>query len=857
MIINEDADMTDKAEVSVRNLVEFILRNGDIKPGEGGINPDAMAEGAKLHREIQKKMGSAYVAEVSLSETIKVQYQQSDMSEKNGGGSCEITVDGRADGIIDIMQLNDKEKANYDKDIKTAVDEIKTSYTDLFFINEMEPLHRAQAMCYAYIYAKQHNEKRIAIQLTYANLINRGIKRFTEVFDFEKLKEWFMELVQEYAKWVNLQARAQEVRDDTVKKLEFPFEYRPGQRDVAGNVYMSILHKNKLFIEAPTGVGKTVSVVFPAVKSMGEGLCSKLFYITAKTITRTVAENTFEILSEKGLKFRTLTITAKEKICPIKDWNNDSTFNKKEDGQARPECSPDKCPRAKGHYDRINDAIYDMLIAEVSINREIIEKYALKHMVCPFEMSLDVSQFADAIICDYNYVFDPDVCLKRFFSNNDTDGRKIRLSGENGENGFVVLVDEAHNLVERARDMYSASICREAFRQTETALKNIADSLKDTDYYWVKIKKSIDCVAKKMLAMKRECDGFTVIDGMDSLYTELLNLLGNMNSLMKEGSTLCSNDLFLNLYFDMRKFINSYENMDENYRIYADFDSDGNFYITVRCMDPATTMKKYTDKCRSLIYFSATLLPIGYYKNELGAAQGDYAIYAPSPFDPDRLLIMAATDASTLYRQRGVEMYTRIAKYIEVFVNAKTGNYMVFFPSYKMMEDVYQVLEKLENGHSMDIIMQKNNMKEHEREAFLDSFVIKPQHSHIGFCVLGGIFGEGIDLKDDKLIGAVIVGTGIPQVSDERNLSKDFFDEKGKNGFEYAYLYPGINKAMQAAGRVIRTASDKGAVLLLDYRFTNPDYRALLPREWKHMENVGLGNINEKLLAFWNDGVFF
>ena len=802
--------MVEKVTVSVRNLVEFILRSGDIDNTRGYKDPDAMQEGSRIHRKIQKSMPSGYAAEVSLKTEILL-FQ--------GEEEILLTVEGRADGVW----LRDEET----QDI--LVDEIKSMYMDLAHIKEPVPVHMAQAKCYACIYAGQHELERIGVQMTYVNIETEAVKRFEENFSRKELEEWFEAIVKEYSKWLFWQRDWTKKRNESIKKLQFPFEYRPGQKDFVTGVYRSILREKKLFVEAPTGVGKTISTVFPAVKAMGEGLSSKIFYLTAKTIARTVAEDTFTRLSEQGLRFRFVTITSKEKICILE----------------KPECNPGSCPRAKGHLDRVNDAVFDMLTSEETITRELIETYAEKHMVCPFEMCLDVSTWADAVICDYNYVFDPTVALKRFF-------------GEEKKHDFIFLIDEAHNLVERAREMYSAALIKEDFLLVKRFVKGKGK----------KLEKQLDACNTALLRLKRECESFQVWDNVGDFIIPLMRLAAEYEDFLQEMVLDAeAKEAVLDLYFAVRQFLSVYEVMGEEYRIYTDYTERGDFRLKLLCMEPAKQLKERMAKGRSAVLFSATLLPINYYKEQLGGEAEDYAIYVPSPFDTEKRLLMVGRDVSTKYTRRTADEYEKIALYLDYFVSARLGNYFVFFPSYQMMEKVTELAETMlgwkqgetetdgmfcfEENAAVRLFVQKSGMTEQEKEQFLAAFAEQPEKSTVGFCVMGGIFGEGIDLKNDRLIGTVVVGTGLPMVCDERELFKFYFDEKNGRGFDYAYLYPGMNKVMQSAGRVIRTTEDTGTILLLDERFLTTAYQNLFPREWFPYETVTAASMKELLHEFW------
>ena len=811
----------DKVKVSVRTLVEFIMRSGDLESGSGRMDADAMQAGSRLHRKIQKSMGSNYTAEVPLSIEIPLE---------DGEESFLLVVEGRADGVI------------RNQDDSFIIDEIKCSYRDVTLMQKAEQVHLAQARCYACMLGIKEErlggDASFGIRLTYCNIETENIKYFNEELSAEELTVWFCNLIKEYAKWAIWERRWKKLRNASAKELQFPFPYREGQRDFTAGVYRSILREKKLFAMAPTGVGKTISTVFPSVKAVGEGLTDKLFYLTAKTIVRTVAEETFSLLADRGLMFKTVTITAKEKICVLE----------------KPECNPFTCPRAKGHFDRVNDALFDMLTNEKNITRELIEAYAEKHTVCPFEFCLDLTLWADAVICDYNYVFDPTVALKRFFS------------GE-GKNNYVFLIDEAHNLPERAREMYSATLWKEEFLNVKRLLGT----------HMPKLTKRLEACNKELLRLKRECDSFTEHTEFGGLAMCLTRLMTECEEYLKDDKRPGNErEAVLNLYFEARHFLAMYDFADTDYRFYTSYGEDGSFYARVQCMQPARALTEQLKKGKSAVFFSATLLPVRYYMEELGGTEEDYAIYVPSPFSKEQRLVMVGCDVNFRYANRGRRMYEKAADYILKFTEAKQGNYFVFFSSYKMLQDVAAVLEEKLGKLPSELLpewdgdtagegnearcpavvlhKQKTNMTENEREEFLLQFAEETEGTHIGLCVLGGIFGEGIDLKGERLIGAVIVGTGLPLVCDERELFRRYYDEqeeRGRDGFSCAYLYPGMNKVQQAAGRVIRTMEDTGAILLLDDRFAGNQYASLFPKEWYPYETVTSATISERLQAFW------
>ena len=801
----EKTEKRSQIRISVRNLVEFILREGDIDNRHGqSVSPEAMLAGSRMHRKIQKRKGSDYHAEVPLKLVLKEEYY-------------DLILEGRADGI---QILTEGEKPDYsvsfqnivlEDSAKVIIDEIKGIYMKLDHLLAPAGVHLAQAKCYAYIYALQHDLKRIGVQMTYVNLDTEEMKYFSEEYTFEALEGWFDNLIASYRKWSDFQYAWKKLRQESIQKLQFPFAYRKGQKELAAGVYRTIQRKKNLFIQAPTGVGKTITTVFPAVKAVGEGLGDRIFYLTAKTVTGTVAWETFDQLRRQGYQAKLIQITAKEKMCLC----------------AEMECNPVHCPYAKGHYDRVNDAVFGLLQKEDFFTREVLLEQAREYQVCPFEMSLDVASWVDDIICDYNYVFDPNVYLKRFFAE-----------GIRGD--YIFLIDEAHNLVERSREMYSATLRKEDFLSVRKIMKR----------YQPKLDKDFNKCNRILLDYKRECENYKVYQDIGSFIFTLMNLASGLDEFLQRSTEFPERKEVSEFYFAVRNFLNMYERVDEHYVIYGEHTAEGGFLLKLYCVDPSLNLQECIDKGNAAIFFSATFLPIRYYKSLLSTKQDNYAVYAETAFTEDQSLLLLGRDVSSRYTRRNQDEYRRIAEYIRKTGQAQKGNYMVFFPSYKMMQEVYEVFEGLNCGE-METCMQVSGMKEEEREAFLGQFAAEHERSFLAFCVMGGSFGEGIDLKNEQLIGAVVVGTGLPQISNEREILMHYYDERSGEGFDYAYRYPGMNKVLQAAGRVIRTVDDRGVILLLDDRFTRREYESLFPKEWERRSSCTVESVSGYLDAFW------
>ena len=864
-------------KISVRKLVEFILRSGDIDKKSGLPDTDAMLMGSRIHRKLQKSAGPEYEAEVFLSETFC--YPE----------GFSVRLEGRADGIIT------------GKDGIT-IDEIKSLMMDVDELEEPVPVHEAQAKCYAFMYlaelareseaaeissgkrpgAKRSRLESITVQMTYVSMETEKIRRFSRTYTRAALEEWFYDILSKYRVWAAWLCDHRRRRNLSIRKLKFPYPYREGQQKLVAAVYRTIEQKKKLFIQAPTGSGKTLATVYPAVRALGEGMGDRIFYLTAKTVARTVAREAFSILEGEGLEFGAVTITAKEKVCFLIHGQSDSeTVDAEAPGEAvtrmaedpqeavkraakdpqeavkraaedsgetvtrtgEMRCDPEDCPYARGHFDRINDAVYEMLTEGGSFGREDILAQAKRRRVCPYELTLDLTMWLDGVICDYNYLFDPNARLQRFFSDQ-------------AKTDSIFLIDEAHNLVDRGRGMYSAALYKEDFLELKKELKkkNMGKALMHP----------LDTCNKWMLERKKQLkeDAGAAANGSGRTYRQLpdagtlilhlMTLSARMEKFIDESRDEEMITKVRELWFRVMDFLGASDRADEKYITYTEILSDGRTMIRIFCVDPSSDLEACMSQGRASVLFSATLLPMGYYIRHLSERSDDYAIYATSCFDTKKRLLLIGGDVSTRYTMRGHEMYERIAQYILMTVSARAGNYMVFFPSYRMMEDVHDIFA-LFRPSSAETILQHSRMSEAEREDFLERFRTEAGDGKtlVGFCVMGSFFAEGIDLRKEALIGAVIVGCGLPQVCTEQEILQNWYRDRGQDGFRYAYAAPGMNRVQQAAGRVIRTQSDCGVIVLLDERFQKPLYRGMFPPEWADAKACLLGNVEEQLTSFW------
>ncbi|MBM7693419.1 Rad3-related DNA helicase [Peribacillus deserti] len=761
--------MQEEISLSVRPLVEYVFRSGSIETGFRSAT--AMTEGTKIHQKIQKSYKETDQKEVFLRTELTLE-------------EIMIKLEGRCDGLL---IENDE----------IIIDEIKSTKKDLNGITEdTYPVHWAQAQCYAYMYAKYHHSAHMIVQLTYVHVLTEEKAVFRKRLSFDELETFINFVIKEYLPYANLRLRHMAKRDSSIQSLKFPYSsYRKGQRHFAGAVYKTISEQKNLFANAPTGIGKTISATFPSIKAMGEGKLKRIIYLTAKTITRQVAEEAFFLMLQKGLTVHSVTITAKEKVCFKENLS----------------CSKESCDFSNGYYDRINGAILDILSNETIMNRKVIEQYAFKHKVCPFEFSLDLAYTADVIICDYNYIFDPKVSLRRLVEEQKKE--------------TVLLVDEAHNLVERARNMFSSQLVKSEFlhikREFKSINKSLSEAAKKLNDFFIAVKKQIPL------------SGFIVEKNIPE---ELLVLVDEFTG-HAEAELLSSrtepDELLLEAFFSAGDFLRIAKLFDERFVYFCEKDRN-EIRISLLCLDPSMQLQKTGKGYRSKVYFSATLQPIHFFKDMLGADQTDYTISIPTPFTAEQTEIFIYP-LSTRYHDRERSLVP-ISDYIYEQVNGKPGNYLIFFPSYKYMQDVLSIF--MQKEFSGKISIQNSDMTEQEREDFLESFTENAADSHAGFAVLGGIFSEGVDLKGDRLSGVVVVGVGLPQLNAERNIMKDYFTSTGKNGYDYAYVFPGMNKILQAGGRLIRSESDTGTIVLIDDRYLTPKYQSMLPEEWRNYKIV-------------------
>jgi len=683
------------------------------------------------------------------------------------------------------------------------------------FMPELEFVSIARAKIIATAFMEKHHLNSLTVGMFWYRR-DSAIPSFAiEEFHYESLLHESEQWILTWLEWARPFQGWKAIRDASNRETEFPFTpYRNGQREMMAQIFTAGKRHEQRLIEAPTGIGKTMASIFPAIKALEAGTVHRIFYATARNTGQDVAREAVKILREKGLRLKSVTITSKDKSCVRRD--------------AIREC--DDCPYALGYYERLRDGVHTAFKSDI-LTRELIDQIGREFYLCPFELSLDLSIHADLIICDYNYIFDPNVSLKRFF---------VEI-----EENYLFLIDEVHNLVDRARSMYSGVISemaiRELWKLTNMALPDLADQISEvTDILSLYRSRAQQSLGERV-------DETPPYD----LLKQLRNMLKIMDEWMAHKEKRSFKKHLLDVYFEIRHFCVMAEQFDENYCTISSL-SDSDFTITLYNVNPAPHLRKRLKWAASASLFSATVSPNHYFREMLGMEESAQTLNLPSPFDPDHLKLIVADPVSTKLAHREVTL-TEVIGAIETVVNARSGNYMAFFPSYEYMNRVAK--EFIRRNRSVEVALQTPKMSDEDRTAFLEHFTrerVETRDHFVGFAVMGGIFGEGVDLVGDKLNGVVIVGVGLPGICAEREQIRQRFNAN-HNGFDYAYTYPGLTKVLQAAGRVIRTATDRGIVLLIDERFGKESYKRLLPVHW-HPESVkSREDIIQKVAEFYGE----
>ncbi len=685
---------------------------------------------------------------------------------------CEVYIEHVLAVDEHEIQLSGRMDLLLERDGNYIVGEIKSTTRRLESIEENDrPAHYAQAKMYAYLLLCQHQEwKEITVRLIYCDIEGISQRHFDQVYTKEELEPFAYETVRIYLEWYFILLQSMELKLKTAKTLQFPFgDFRSYQRELSASVYQCVKQKKRLLLRAPTGIGKTMGTIFPSIKALTKHE-QKIFYFTAKTIGRQVAEKAFDTCLANGWHAKITTITAKEKICLMDEVK----------------CDPSYCPYAKGYFDRINEATKDLFQSEQLFNRERIVTYAKKHQVCPFEYSLAMASISDGVIGDYNYMFDPRAYLRRFFDEPSP---------------HIALIDEAHNLYDRACEMYSTSLSKSPIQELKRLFKDRHKPLA----------KALGSLNLKFIEYRHELEEASVYDLFKdevekSFLTKVQVLLDVLEKYLYKHPETEYKPQLMNLYFDLHHFLRISDFYNESFRVrYERFGIE--VKVSLVCLNPSLYLSERMERVQSSILFSATLHPLTYYHTVLLNNEECEQIFLPSPFEREHLELYVHHGISTKYKQRENSIAHLISTIYQVTKKCQ-GNYLVFFPSYQYLDMVYQAYQELVGDHQI-LLKQEREMNEEQRETFLDSFQTDTKHTLVAFAVLGGVFSEGIDLIGERLIGSIIVGVGLPQINPLTEQRRIYFEEKFAKGYLYAYIYPGFNKVMQAVGRVIRTESDQ------------------------------------------------
>jgi DNA excision repair protein ERCC-2 len=775
-------------KIAVRALVSFVLRAGDLRSEY--IGALSAVEGIRAQQRVQRQRPAGYQSEVAVRHTVA----QPDF---------DLSIGGRIDGV---MQRGGR----------VVVEEIKATRRPLDEVRSLpSTIPWGQAQCYAYMYAAQEGLSAVDVQLTYVHVDTGKVLEMVRHHSMEGLSAFFDDLIGRYLPWVRRLSQWAATRDQSLEPLGFPFEsYRPGQREMAVAVFRTIRDNGQLLVQAATGIGKTMAALYPAIKALGQGHVDKVVFLTARTTGRLAAEAALQALGNKGMRLKWVSLTAKEKIC----------FTP---GHA---CGPETCDYARGHFDRLNDALaaafeYDAL------TRDRIETVSRGHRVCPFELSLELLDWAECVIGDYNYAFDPHVTLHRLF----------------GEEGYqhAVLVDESHNLVDRSREMFSAQLSKAPVPALRRQLKATVP----------RVYRALGRINSWMATYRRGClaAGGVVIEKSvpEGLPERLRGFVVSADHWLRANVASDFREDLLRFYFDCLHFLQIAEHFGPAYATICQADEKAALQIKLFCMDPSGQLRQSWQRCQGAVLFSATLTPAGYFQSILGCAAQTRVLNLASPFPSANLAVFVTPRISTVYHQRQASCRLVSRAIANLVFSRSHGNYLLFFPSYEYMSMVHRCFCR---EHPLcDTMVQTVDMTEAQRQAFLTAFAPQATRTLVGFAVMGGIFGEGIDLKGDRLTGAVIVGVGLPGNTPERELIREYYDRTCNSGFAFAYQFPGLNRVLQAAGRVIRSESDRGVVLLIDQRFMRHDYRPLLPASWQLQVVDSETGFQNQLAAFWQD----
>ena len=760
----------------------------------------------KLRRRLAEESGPGFAPDIELTHTCRL-------------GDLEYRITGQADGIIC-------------DEAGVTVATIEPLRSREYFSSQ--PAYTAQLLCHAYFYASAAELSYINTQLTYYNIDRDVCRHVMRTYPLDALRETFYDILAQFSRWAALAVDRETRRLPAIRAASFPYgQLRAGQDDLAVAVFHAIHRGERLFVQAPTGIGKTMSTLYPAVKAIGEGKCDRIFYLTAKGSTAREAWSAARRLAEVGAPVRTVMLSAREQMCLCEAALADR-------GRLHSYCNPQNCPYAAGYASRSPDALDSLLTTGLGVTSAMIRHAGEASCVCPYELSLDLAEHCELIICDYNYLFDPRAYLRRFFEEGGPSTER-----------YVFLVDEAHNLPDRARGMYSAEIDRSRF---EALYAKISAGETELDGMLEEVIRALRRTERDARdELHEDADGFLVgcvvtRELAPNLHSILSRFVERAHGWLSDHRMHEYAPALEELYQATEELLTLSAAVNDGFRWAAEYER-GDLRLRLLCLDPAPHLAARLALGRAAIFFSATLTPIDYFADLLGGSAADVHLSLPSPYPPEHLCLAAVDSISTRYADRE-ESIPHIVRCIAAAVSVKAGHYMVYFPSYSYMERVFSHFTA--KYPRVRVLVQKRGMSAAERERFIAAFAAQDGDLLVGFCVLGGSFSEGVDLPGQALIGTIIVGVGMPRLSVERGLLAEYYAEKCEQGHEYAYTYPGMNKVLQAAGRVIRREEDRGIVVLIDDRYATPEYTRLFPPHWSGLHFVGdSGALHELIRRFW------
>ncbi len=747
-----------KYSVAVRALAEFTARAGDL---DLRFTPaPSAAEGMAGHAAVVARRPAGYQSEISLA-----------------GEFGALSVRGRADG--------------YDP-VQNRLEEIKTYRGDFARIPaNQRHLHWAQAKLYGWLLCERLGLAELKIALVYFEIGQRTETELLESFSAAELKTFFEQHCTRFLDWAGSELQHRAARDGTLATLRFPHPaFRAGQRKLSEAVYRAACRQRVLMAQAPTGIGKTIGTLFPLLRAAAGQKLDKIFFLTAKTSGRALALDALaRIRGGEAVPLRVLELVARDKACVHPDKA----------------CHGESCPLAHGFYDRLPQA-RSAAIAQPLLDKAGVADVARKHEICPYYLAQELVRWSDVVVGDYNYYFDGSALLHAL-----TESEQWRVG---------LLVDEAHNLLDRARAMYSAELDPRALQ----ALRRSAPPV---------LKKDLDRLQRSWSALATgQTDAYRIVAELPAAFvTALAHAVAAIASFHADHPNHADAAL-QNYYFDLLHFQRMLDSLGDHSLIDCTLvplaRGRQGALLGIRNLIPAPFLAPRFSTAQSCTLFSATLSPWHFYADTLGLPQDVGWIEAESPFDARQLEVRIARHISTRFRDRAASM-PAIVDLIGVQYARRAGNYLAFFSSFDYLQQAFDAFRA--RFPDTPAWAQTRGMDEGARADFLARFT--DHGSGIGFAVLGGAFGEGIDLEGERLVGAFVATLGLPQLNPFNEEVRARMDASFGNGYDYTYLFPGLRKVVQAAGRVIRTPQDRGVVILMDDRFARADVQSLLPQWWK------------------------